>query len=133
NFVLEQREKGLGRDVSFASGTAYLRFSPLVNFRGLTHQFERLIDEYKTNGFESDVKLIIEIDGVIYVIGQLDFAEAETDLTTYFDCKIIQENTESLIKRRSKVKVDLFSDTDLDGNEIEPLEAKPLYMDPTPF
>lgn len=128
NFVVEQDDKRLGRDVSFAGGKANLRFSPMCE-----HEFDRLLSEYNKNGFEADVKFIIEIEDVRYVIGQLDFAEAETDLVSYFDCKVIQENKQALIKRRSKVKVDLLSGKDLDGNDIEPCPTERVYLRATPL
>lgn len=128
NFVIEQEDNRLGRDVSFAAGKASIRFSPMMD-----HRFDRLVDEYSTKGFEADVKFILRVDGIEHVIGQLDFAEAETDMLTFFECKVIQENTQALIKRRSKVKVDILSETDLDGNSIKPLRFEKVYLRAVPM
>ncbi len=133
NFVLRQKDNGMGRDVSFASGSVNLRFDPNVNFRGLTHQFDRLLNLYDTEGYEMDVKYILRISDIDYVIGQLDAKEAETDQFTYFDCKVIQENNQEIVYRRSNVKVDLFSNENLDGRGITPVASEQMYLRATPI
>jgi len=54
----------------------------------------------------------------------------------YFRCKVIQKSELQIIKRRSKVKVDMFSDKDLDGNTIDKapttnvlVKAKAVYQE----
>src|SRR5690554_713962 len=66
SFHIKQDNNRLGRDVTFAEEP--LEFSPLVNVRGLTHQFDRLIGFYNTRGFEARVLFKIEISGVVYVL-----------------------------------------------------------------
>lgn len=132
NFVLKQKEGGMGRDVSLASGAVNLRFDPNINFRGLTHFFDRLLQKYETEGYEMDVKYLLEIYGDFYVIGQLDAKEADTDQFTYFDCKVIQENEQETVYRRSKIKVDLFSDEDKDGEPITALTSEKMFLRATP-
>jgi hypothetical protein len=58
----------------------------------------------------------------------LDFATAETDDLTYFKCKGIEDSKLQIIKARKKVKVDLFSNKDADGNFINPLNPKKLLV-----
>ena len=81
-----------------------------------------------TYGFESNVEFIITISGVVYVIGILDFQRAVTDGLTYFECSVIQESRQALLKRRSDIKVDMFSSVDLDGNVILPLSTQDLFL-----
>ena len=129
-FVIDQDKKRYGRDVEFSPSD--LTFSADTNFRGLSHQFKELLESYKTEGFESDWQYILEIEGIEYILGQLDFATASTDKLTYFTTNIIQENTQAIIKSREDVEVNLFSDTDLDGNTITPLQTKKIYLQATP-
>ena len=131
-FTLMQKTDGgkMARDVSFSNGDLDFTF---VNLRD--HQLEKLLYYHKRYGFESDVKLIIEIDENNTYQCDLDFAESETDNFKYFKCKGIEDNKLQIIKARKSVKVDLFSDTDVDGNFILPLQpqnmlikAKPVFQ-----
>lgn len=130
DFQLSQKEKGYGRDVSFNGGEIQFEF---VKYRN--HYLDKLIEYNKTNGFESIVELIITtVVSPPTIIGELDFATAVTDDLEYFKCKVIQQSSKQIVKRRNAVKVDLLSDKDVDGNPITPLVpqnmimiAKPIY------
>lgn len=128
---LKQEEGRYGRDVLFSPDS--FTFSPFVDVQGLTHQFDELISVYRSKGFEADVRFKINIDGVDYVLGQLDFKTAETDCLKYFTCSIIQLNDEATIKRRIQTKVDLFADLDYDGNKITPLTAEKILIKALPL
>ena len=137
NFVTQQEKGRLGRDVSFASGTVDLSFNPKTEYNGLTHQFNKLINEYKNNGFETDVKYLLRMDqgvavNMFHVIGQLDFGEPDTDMVNFFNCKVIQENTQATVKRRMDTKVNVFGTETLDGDTIEPLEAEKVLLRAVP-
>lgn len=129
-FVIKQDDKRYGRDVEFSPSD--LTFNSNTDFRGLTHLFDQLILSYRNTGFESDWKYILEIENVEYILGQLDFKTAQTDEFTYFTTNIIQENKQAIIKSREDVNVNLFSDKDLDGNDIKPLETTLIYLQATP-
>lgn len=132
NLVVKQDSKRYARDVSFAGGESDLEFSSIVNTRGLTHEFERLIRGLDLNGFELDVEYILKVDGNNFVVGQLDFSKYETDQINYLSCKVIQQNARQLIKRRFDVNVDLLSNKDVDGNEITPLTTERFFYKATP-
>ena len=116
DFQLQQKDKLYARDVSFSGGDNNFEF---VDYRD--HNLGQLLYYAHYFGFESKVDLIIHIDGVDNIIGELDFATAVTDDLTYFKCKVIQQSDYQIIKRRKSVKVDLLSPKDVDGNEILPL------------
>jgi hypothetical protein len=116
DFQLSQKDKGYGRDVSFNGGETQFEF---VKYRN--HYLDKLLDYNKTYGFESIVELIITCGTVTTIIGELDFATAITDDLEYFKCKVIQQSSKQIVKRRKAVKVDLLSDKDIDGNYIAPL------------
>ena len=119
DFNLNQKEGGFARDISFNGGEAPFEF---VNFRN--HYLDQLLYYYHFYGFESKVNLVIEKSGVSNIIGELDFAKAESDDLEYFKCKVIQQSAFQIIKRRRDVKVDLFSSLTVDGEYIAPLVPK---------
>ena len=129
DFQLSQKDKGYGRDVSFNGGETQFEF---VKYRN--HYLDKLLLYNKTYGFESIVELIITCGTITTIIGELDFATAVTDDLEYFKCKVIQQSSKQIVKRRKSVKVDLLSDKDIDGNYLAPLVpentlllSKPIY------
>jgi uncharacterized protein (TIGR02145 family) len=119
DFQLKQKDKGYGRDVSFNGGEVQFEF---VKYRN--HYLDKLLQYNNTYGFESIVELVISTQ----VIGELDFATAITDDFEYFKCKVIQQSSKQIVKRRKSVKVDLLSDKDIDGNYIAPLPTQNIIM-----
>jgi uncharacterized protein (TIGR02145 family) len=119
DFQLKQKDKGYARDVSFNGGEIQFEF---VKYRN--HYLDKLLSYNNTYGFESIVELIISTE----VIGELDFATAITDDFEYFKCKVIQQSSKQIVKRRKSVKVDLFSDKNVDGNYIAPLVPQNMVM-----
>jgi uncharacterized protein (TIGR02145 family) len=131
DFQLSQKDKGYGRDVSFNGGEVQFEF---VKYRN--HYLDKLLEYNNTYGFESIVELVITtVVSPPTIIGELDFATAVTDDLEYFKCKVIQQSSKQIVKRRKAVKVDLLSDKDIDGNYITPLVpqnilllSKPIYQ-----
>jgi len=102
----------------------------------LSHQesgLRFLIEENKRNGTESIVKYKLQLDNIDFSIAQLDFGEAETDNTSYFKCKLIQDTQKALIKKRNTIKVDAFSNKDLDDNTITPITTQRLLLTALPI
>lgn len=102
----------------------------------LSHQesgLRFLIEENKRNGTESIVKYKLQLDNIDFSIAQLDFGEAETDNTSYFKCKLIQDTKKALIKKRNTIKVDAFSNKDLDDNTITPINTQRLLLRSLPI
>lgn len=123
DFNLQQKDKGYGRDISFSGGEAQFNF---VNYRN--HYLDKLLYFNHFYGFESKVDLIIRQDGYDDVVAELDFASAVSDDFEYFKCKVIQQSSLQIVKRRKSVKVDLFSDKDVDGNAITPLTTQNMLL-----
>ena len=128
DFTLKQESKRYGRDVSFAGGESEFKFN-----RGHNHSVDLLIYYYETFGWESEVQLIIEVDGFDSIIGDFDFFHAKTDLIKDFSCKVVQSKSQALIKKRENVKVNLFSDKDVDDNDIEPLVTENVLIKAKPI
>lgn len=120
---LDQKTGLMGRDVSF-SGSEY-QFSFSVN---RNHYFEKIMYYLNLYGFESDVELIIQETGFDDIIFELDFSTADTNEYDIFTCNAIQKASLQIVKRRKEVKVDLFSDKDVDGNYIKPLIPKNMLL-----
>lgn len=123
DFTLRQDTKKLARDVSFAGGESEFSFYPNND-----HEFDLLIYYYETYGWESEVQLIIEINGFDNVIGDFDFFSAKTNGIDEFSCKVVQSKKQALIKKRNDIKVDLFSDVDLDDNFIDPVVTENILL-----
>lgn len=145
-FVLEQDDMRYGRDVAFMNESIDLFFyngvydvaeNPLMLPNGtivnhLTQGFDYLLEAYKNEGFEAEIQFILENDGVEFVVGVLDFQNAETDQFNYLSCKVIQNTNKQIIKRRSDYVVDVFSDEDVDGNPITPLSTTNILLKAKP-
>jgi hypothetical protein len=131
DFNLNQKEGGFARDISFNGGEAPFEF---VDYRN--HYLDQLLYYYHFFGFESRVNLVIEKEGVSNIIGELDFAKAESDDLEYFKCKVIQQSAFQIIKRRRDIKIDLLSAATVDGEYIAPLVpqntlliSKPVFQE----
>jgi hypothetical protein len=123
DFQLVQKDKMYGRDISFGGGENQFEF--VIN---RTHYLEHLLYYLNKFGFEAKTDLIIEIDGIENIVGELDYATAITDDLEYFKCKVIQQSELQVLKRRKTVKVDVFSSKDVDGNAITPLVPENILL-----
>ena len=132
SFTVEQDKGRYGRDISYGNEEVSLEFYGGIFDNGLTMGLTQLLDYHKTYGFESEVEFILKKNGVNFTIGLLDFQMAKTDLLTYFECKIIQENNRAIINRRKEINVDVFSDKDLDLNTITPLTTENILLKAKP-
>lgn len=112
-FSLKQRDKGMGRDVSFSGGEISFEFSHLRK-----HELKKLLYYNRKFGFESNVVLEIEVDENNKYFCDLDFANAETDDLEYFKCKGIEDGKLQIVKARKDVKVDLTNQYNIDGDFI---------------
>lgn len=132
SFTVEQDKGRYGRDISYGNEEVSLEFYDGTFDNGLTMGLTQLLDYHKTYGFESEVEFILKKNGVNFTVGLLDFQMAKTDLLTYFECKIIQENNRAIINRRKDINVDVFSDKDLDLNTITPLATENILLKAKP-
>lgn len=127
DFNFDQKKNGMGRDVTLSGGTVKFRFSIERN-----HRLENLLYSNHYYGFESDVKIIIVLENGQEFTGELDFATAETNDFDYFECSVILESALQIFKRRSETKVDLFANTTIDGEVIEPLVPVNMLLQAKP-
>jgi hypothetical protein len=132
SFTVEQDKSRYGRDISYGNEEVSLEFYDGTFENGLTMGLFQLLDYYKTYGFESEVEFILKKNGITFTVGLLDFQMAKTDLLTYFECKVIQENNRAIINRRKEINVDVFSDKDLDLNTITPLTTENILLKAKP-
>lgn len=128
-FTFKQDSKRYGRDKFFGGDEENeFTFNLMRN-----HQLETLLYDFETTGWETESKLIIEKDGIDNIVGDLDYQYAVTDQLQYFKCKVIQDSNQALLKRRSELIVDVFSDEDIDGNAIEGLETDNVLVKSKPI
>lgn len=126
-FVVQQKDKLLGRDVSFSGGETEFTFHRMRN-----HYFDTLLYYYSTYGWESQVQLIIEKEGIESIIGELDFFEADTDQLEYFSCKVVQNLNQAIITKRNEISVDVFSDESVDLEPITPIDTENVLLKAMP-
>lgn len=147
NFVILKDTGRYGRDVEYGNVDVELRFidvatDPTTNvitltdgviIDRLTMGLPFLLEADRLKGFEAEIDFIVEIDGEPFTVGVLDCQERETDGTTYYQAKIIQSTEKAELKRRESIKVDLFSNADLDGNNVEPIETHNILLKALPI
>jgi hypothetical protein len=145
---VEQDNGRFGRDMILASEEIDLEFTSEhfeklataqflpdgTPFDYASHGYQWLIDVMKNEGWEGEVEFIIQKNGVDFITGQFDFFTANVGYNS-IKFKIIQNTLRELVKRREDVFVDAFSNKDLDGNPIRPvdpidilLKAKPIQQ-----
>ncbi len=127
DFSLDQKENGMGRDVTLSGGKINFRFT--IN---RLHYLEKILYYNHIYGFEADVKLFIQLETNDIFTGELDFYTAETNDFDYFECSVILESALQIFKRRSETKVDLFSNRDINGEAIEPLQPINMLLQAKP-
>ena len=145
-FVIEQDSKFYARDISFMNEEIDLQF--IEGFFGisdeqyqtldgsivsqLSHCLDYILEYNKRFGFQSQIEYILERNGTQFVVGELNFEGADTDELTFFNCKVVQNTKRALAKRREDVEIDGFSDEDIDGEYIEPLQTHKLLLKAKP-
>jgi len=131
--VCEDTELTFSR--SFFENLAVTQMLPngqLINHASLGFDF--LLDIFQNNGWESEVNLRINKDGVLFSLGILDMATAVVEFDN-IKVKIIQNTNREIIKRLQDTDVNAFNDKALDDREITPcattnilLKAKPIVQ-----
>lgn len=132
-FTFKQDNGRYGRDISFSGGTIEYEFNKIMRVRGLSHEFERIIQYDNDYGYEADIKYILNYNGVDYVIGELDFENRTTDQTKYFRCNVIQESNQVELKRNIEKNLDVTSGKDVFGNDVIPLGDVQVLINSTPI
>lgn len=128
-FIIEQDEGRLGRDISGVAGSASkLRFDAMPS-----HCLDILNFNYEKFGFEAVVKFGVRIDEDRTLIGQIDFNTYQSDGVSYCEFTITEIGERALIKRRNDVKTDLFSYTTLDDTPIDPVQTKNVLLKAKPI
>jgi len=128
DFSLDQRETGMGRDVSLSGGKFNFKFT--LQRHG--NIFKKILYYRHLTGFESNVKLIIVLKSGLEFIGKLDYVTARSNDFNRFECPVIVESQTQIFRRRSETKVDLFSDVSINGEAITPLQPINMLLQAKP-
>lgn len=128
DFQLNRKEAGMGLDASISGGELKFRFTVYRN-----HFLDEILYWYHKDGFEADVKFGFTDEIGTEFKGEIDFYTADTNDFNRFDCSVILESEKLLFKRRAETKVDLFSNTTIDGEFIEPLRPIPMLLKSKPI
>lgn len=146
NFIVEQDKKKWGRDIYKGNEEISLYFG---NEIGEPLEVERVLNNgmilrHKNSGLDLLLQINKELGseaivywklqfGTEFLLFELDFGTAKTDDLTYIELKVIQNLEQAKIKRREKIKIDAFSDKDLDGKTITPIATQKLFMKAKPI
>lgn len=128
DFSVKQEQNRMARDFTLNGDTIEFEFSYMRN-----HELKQLLYYFNNFGFESKVQLEIKIDELNTYVCDLDFAQASTDDLEYFKCKGLLVADRQIIKRRKSVKVDLYSDKNVDGDYIGKLVPDNTLIKATPL
>jgi hypothetical protein len=128
DFNIKQRTGGMARDIALNGDKIEFEFTYMRY-----HHIKQLLYYFNHFGFEAKCNLEIEIDTNNTYICELDFATAQTDDYQYIKIKGLPLSDYQILKRRRTVKVDLFSDKNVDGDYISPLVPDNILMLATPL
>lgn len=128
DFNIKQRAGGMARDIALNGDKIELEFTYMRN-----HELRQLLYYLNKFGFEAKCDLEVEIDANNTYICELDFAGAKTDDIESIKIKGLPLSDYQILKRRRTVKVDLFSDKNVDGDYISPLVPENILMLATPL
>ena len=128
DFNIKQRTNGMARDIALNGDKIDFQFTYMRN-----HELKQLLYYFNRFGFEAKVNLEINFDDATKYICELDFATAQSDDFEYLKIKGLPLSDYQIIKRRRSVKVDLFSDKNVDGDYIAPLVPENILMLATPL
>lgn len=92
------------------------------------HELKRIIEVFNESGDESVIYLIAETTEKDFK-WRLDFLDCKTDKESFFTTKIISDSSRKYIEDNKNIKVDVFSNLDINGNNINymPFEIVELY------
>jgi len=146
SFVVEQDKKKWGRDIYKGNEDISLYFG---NEIGEPLEVERVLNNgmilrHKNSGLDLLLNINNEFgsEAVIYwkleygsefLLFELDFGTAKTDNLTYIELSVTQNLEQAKIKRREGIKIDAFSEVDLDSNTITPIQTQKLFMKAKPI
>ena len=128
DFTIKQRSDGMARDIALNGDKIDFQFTYMRN-----HELKQLLYYFNKFGFEAKVNLEVDFDNTNKYTCELDFATAQTDDFEYLKIKGLPLSDYQIIKRRRSVKVDLFSDKNVDGDYIAPLVPENILMLSTPL
>lgn len=127
-FIIEQDENRLGRDVSGVVGSASkIRLDAMLN-----HCIDIIQFNYDKFGFEAIVKFGVRIDEDRTIIGQIDFNTYESDGKSYCEFAVTEVGERALIKRRIDTNTNLLAFKTLDDEDITPVEIVPVFRPAKP-
>ena len=128
DFNLDRKQDGMGMDATISGGELKFRFTIYRN-----HYLEDILYLFHKDGFEADLKFGFSDESGNEFSGEVDFYTADTNDFDRFDCSVILESEMQIFKRRSTTKVDLFSNTTIDGEVITPLVPIPMLLQAKPI
>lgn len=129
-FGLRREEGRQAVDVVYAGGSdSAFTITPMAQ----PNVFDRLLMYNNLYSQESEVLHGIEVNGVDYPLGEVDFGDADTDNLNYFTFKTIEIGKKATFKRRLDVPTNLFSYSTIDDVPCQPLIPLNIFAPAKPI
>ena len=143
--VITNEREGYGMNISFASETTDIKFirgffDPAEQEQVLpdgtvvmemTMGFEWLELYSKKYGWNADIEFEVEEGSTFKTVGALDFIGAEISKDA-IKCKVVQNTERAKIKRRETTQIDVYSNKDISGKPIDPLQPIKMLLKAKP-
>lgn len=116
----------MGVDQLFAGGNSKFEFSRMAQ----PEVFDLLQYILKTQGNEAQIQMCIDhnADGQILIIGDLELSTSDNNVFSLFTCDVMLGEGQTKIKKNIEANTDLFSDLDIDGNHIVPVQTEEVLL-----
>lgn len=127
-FSIVQDKDYFYREFRFAGNAEATQFQ----FDWINHEniFNQLLSEFKQLGANAEAYYILYIDGNLSQRLRVDFATAQTDNLTYFDCQCVVENKLKILENNKALKIDLLSQKGYDNDIYDSLDLRSIYASP---
>ena len=125
DFLLRQDSDRYGRDITAAGTDSGFEFKFTYHLHG--DIFNKLVSYYNDYGFEGDVVLKIVI-GNETISGNLDFETCTYNGHDELSLMMMPVTSEVLVKKRKTIKIDLFSDLNIDKGPAIPATSQNILL-----
>lgn len=127
-FVIEQDDNRLGRDVIYAGGSNRLTIYDCAEYDNV---FSVLLYNIREYGFEAVIRYIISFNETVSATYEL--SDLETDDVTYISFTLIEKSNRALFKSRYDVPTNVMASQTLDGELLTPYNPTNIYLKAKPI
>ena len=123
---VERENNRFGKNITFTD------FDKVELHDGQNHQFLKVKDEIENFGWECRIDYILTKNDIQLKVGKVDGITSKIFLHK-IELQIIQDNFKSYLNKNKTVKINAFSNKDLQDNDIDPCRARSIFLKPKPI